>query len=124
MDFGYYETGSYGYWEVADRYGEAAADAVAEAAARGDTAAVNNALSNARRGTTNADYAGSTSTLGNLWTQLTTDPLAAPLDAANTQISRAIGNVFKNPFVLLTVLAVIFFALGGWQLLERQMARR
>ena len=56
--------------------------------------------------------------------QTTTDPLAAPLDSLNNQLGLAAWNVFKNPFVVAAIVLVLFLALGGGDLLRRQIARR
>lgn len=61
------------------------------------------------------------STASNFVSQIINDPLAAPLEAANRQLGKGVWNLFKNPFVLVTVAAVIFFALGGWGVLKRKM---
>jgi hypothetical protein len=121
-----YLEGNDGFFAVMDKYGGGAAYAVDAAAEAGDITRINEILDNYRRGTSDATYPGSkdTSTLVNFVKLVTTDPLSAPLDSLNTQISRAMGNVFKNPWVLVTVLAVLFFALGGFDFLKRQLAKR
>lgn len=101
------------FWAIEARYGMAAADSVYAAARSGNTNTVNAELSNIRRGTSNADYQGSTSTFWNFGAQLATDPLAAPLDAANTALANSVASVFRNPFVLLALVVGVFFWLGG-----------
>lgn len=61
------------------------------------------------------------STLGNFWNQITTDPLSAPLDAANEQIGKAVWNVFKNPWVLAAVALGLFLWLGGANWIRKKL---
>ena len=110
-----YQPGGDIYARLADVYGKAGADYAAARA--GDTVTLNQALSDlktaARSGTPVAEvankYTGSTSTLGLFLNQITTDPLAAPLDSLNDQVGKAVWNVVKNPFVLALVVGAVWW---------------
>lgn len=113
------------WWDLADRFGfSVALEQVAAAASARDLAALNAAISDTRRGTSSASYPppGSDSTWSNFWDQIGTDPLGAPLEAADRQIARAVANVFKNPFVLIGVAALGFYLVGGFDWLKRKVA--
>jgi hypothetical protein len=45
--------------------------------------------------------------------QLATDPLAAPLEDANTALQNTFFSFLKNPWVLVAGTALLFFLLGG-----------
>ena len=54
--------------------------------------------------------------------QIFNDPLAAPAESLNNQLQKAVGNVFKNPFVLLAFIAVgvgVFLYFGGAKLFKK-----
>ena len=118
-----YQPGGDLYAAIQEQFGTAAANAAAAAARVDDDGrTLRFTLSNIRSG----NYAvGSAtpgaSTLGNFWTQITTDPLAAPLDTANAQLGKAVWNVFKNPWVLLSVAAAVFYAVGGFTWLRKNL---
>lgn len=111
------------YEMIAGQYGTANADRLAALDAAGETRGFSQLLSDLRRGNTGTQW-GSESTLGNFADQITLDPLAAPLESANRQIANAVANVFKNPFVLLTVAALVFYLLGGFTWLKGILARK
>lgn len=115
-----WQNGGDAWYEILVRYGEDAADRVDAFARAGDSRGLQQFLSDLKRGNVTAQW-GSESTLGNFWKQLTTDPLAAPLESANAQISKAVGNVFKNPFVLVSLLVLGFGLLGGFDWLGRKL---
>ena len=126
-----YQRGGDLWQALADQYGEASADYVAQQVAA--TGSATNALADvraaARSGKSLQTVAAAVDNLdtglwSNLGTQLVNDPLAAPLDSLNNQISKAVGNVFKNPMVLLVVIVaglglVMYF--GGLQSLKRRV---
>lgn len=104
------------YNALADQYGYASADFVAGEAQSGDDARLRNALSAIR----SASHSGispavidatannrPTGTLGIFIDQITSDPLAAPLDAANRQLSNVVKNVVGNPMVLIVVIGIV-----------------
>lgn len=81
-----------------------------------------NTLNDAVQAERGRDFArpGSDSTLDNFIEQVTTDPLAAPLDSLNDQLGKAAWNVLRNPFVLVVVVAVVVFFL--WPKIRRFIA--
>lgn len=105
-----YQPGGDIYAQLEQQYGGNAAIQIASVARTGDSRAITETLARIRNGERLPD-----STVALLWTQLTTDPLGAPLDSANRQISALAGNTamafLRNPMVLL-VLAVVGF--GVW----------
>ena len=114
-----YQSGGDIYDELRFQYGQAAADAIAAAAATGDEHAINSAISAAKFG-----GAKDTSTL-DAFGNLLTDPLAVPLEGVNNQIGKAVGNVFKNGWVLLVVVVLgvaAFLYLGGGKLFRKANA--
>jgi len=106
-----YQPGGTNYKVLAARYGIPAADKLSQLAREGDPVALNLYLSDLARGATDADY-DTRGTLEIFFDQVTGDPLAAPLEAANRQIGNAVWNVFKNPFVLLAVAGLIVWQFG------------
>jgi hypothetical protein len=114
-----YSPGSRIYNELTALYGADVADAAAWAAFDDDRAALTEIIANARSGTRRTG----TSTLGNFWHQITTDPLAAPLDSANNQIGKAVLNILKNPWVLLALAAAVFYLIGGFDWVKRHVAK-
>lgn len=87
------------------QYGRNGALLVTQAALTGDRKAVSTAIGQAKYGA-----ALDESTASILWGQLTTDPLGAPLDAANKALSTLSANTllafFRNPMVLLVVVLI------------------
>lgn len=117
-----YAPGGWRYNNIANNYSVAAAnDAAAIAADGGEQWEVSEALSKYNK---NAQpVVGGTSAIGNFFTQITTDPLAAPLESANNQIGNAVMGVFRNPWVLIAVALLIFHLLGGFDYVKRRIAR-
>ena len=98
------------YAQLESQYGRNAALLASHAAKTGIRQNVTEALARIRNGERLDE-----STASILWGQLTTDPLGAPLDAANKQLSALAGNTalafLRNPMVLL-ILALV--AAGVW----------
>jgi hypothetical protein len=105
------------------QYGAETAYAAAAAALDDDGPELSRIIRDARSraGFTRGEQTA-TGTLGNLWEQLTTDPLAAPLESANNQIGKAVLNVLKNPWVLLALAGVVFYLVGGFDWIKRKVA--
>jgi hypothetical protein len=117
-----YQPGGDIYAKLQSQYGTQAANEVAAAAATNDRDKLAEALNIAAgRGPSDAPQ----STWSVFWGQITTDPLAAPLESANNALgtigASAIIGLFKNPWVLLTVAGVVFYLLGGFTWLRRQI---
>lgn len=112
-----YQPGGDIYAELFASYGQAGADQIAFAAQGGDATDVNAALVNVKFGQPLND-----STLGNFLQQISTDPLAAPIESANGVLKNTVASLFKNPLVPLALLAVAFFALGGANLIRRKLS--
>lgn len=112
-----YSPGGSAYAQLQATYGTAGADLVYQDAIDGGS--FGNAIEEVRFG----NFTGDNSTLGNFWTQITTDPLAAPLESANNQLGLAVWNVVKNPFVLLAVAVAVFYFVGGFGWLQRRVAK-
>ncbi|MDE2100738.1 MAG: hypothetical protein KGL39_26065 [Patescibacteria group bacterium] len=108
-----YQPGGDIYATLVSQYGQQAAAQIAQAASTGDRTVLGNAIENAKGVAANT---GSTSTLVNFWNQITTDPLAAPLQGANSIIGNSFLSLLKNPWVLGTLALVLFTWLGGWSL--------
>ncbi len=109
-----YQAGGDIYAQLQSTYGTTSADAIAAAAATGDETQVNAAISNAKYG---APLDSSTWDI--LENQLATNPLGAPLDSLNNQLSTLVKNIFGNPYVLLLLAAAIFFfVFDGMKLLR------
>ncbi len=99
------------YLQLADKYGVANANVIADIALGGDATAVNDAIVKASYGTPLE-----TSTARIFGTQLITDPLAAPAAAINSQLGKAFKNFFKSPWIVLTAVLVgagVFFYFAG-----------
>ncbi len=107
-----YQPGGDIYAQLEGQYGRNAALLIAQAAQTADRDALNEAIARVRHGEKLDE-----STAQIFWHQITTDPFDAPLDTLN----KGLGTVFKsaglgllkNPWVLLAIAAVIFFAIGG-----------
>ena len=112
-----YQSGGDIYSRLEQQYGTAGADKVAAADASGEPYAINQALTDLKYGAALND-----STISNFVDQVTTDPLAAPLDAANKQIGNAVTGIFKSPWVLAVLLGVVFYAVGGFDWVKRKVA--
>jgi hypothetical protein len=114
-----YQPGGSYYNSLADQFGTDAADKVAAAARTGDESRLRNALSDARlsakagKTISDADY-DTRGTASVFFDQVTTDPLAAPAEAANRQLGKALSNLtWKNPLVFIAIAAGLFFYFGG-----------
>lgn len=125
MNWESYQPGGTAYNNAWNTFGQAVADKLAAAAYDEDWALVGDIIDKARaaQGYTAAPTGGSTSTLGNLYTQLTTNPLSAPLDGANNIIQNSFLSLLKNPWVLVTIAALVFFFLfDGMTILRKKLA--
>lgn len=127
-----YQPGGDLYAQLVTQYGQTNADAIAAAAATGDETEVNTAFGNATLGPNNT---GSTSTVVNLYDQLTTNPLAAPIADANTLITNSassvnslLGNsitsILTNPAILISLALALFFFFGGASLIRGWIASK
>lgn len=99
-----YQPGGDIYASLETQYGTDKANAIAQAALTGDETKINAALTQAKYGNPL-----NTSTAGIFYDQITTDPLAAPLASLNTALGNTIFSFLKNPWVLVTIAAVVFF---------------
>lgn len=116
-NFSRYQSGGDFYRTLASQYGTPSADYVASEAAAGDDVRLQNALSAIRSAAiagngnpaaiNNKLDSADDSVLGNFWEQITTDPLAAPLDSLNDQLGKVVKNVVGNPMVLILTVAVV-----------------
>lgn len=107
-----YAPGGASYNGIRNAYGQAAADeAYRLSLTVADRSQITEAMNKYRAQYSNPNE-GTESFWGNLWTQLTTDPLAAPLESANNQLGKAVWNVVKNPWVLLVVALLVWWKLG------------
>jgi len=108
-----YQPGGDIYAKLEVTYTRKGALVVAQAAQSGDQFAVTDALERVKYGERLSE-----STARLFWGQITTDPFEAPLASANKAIgtigSSAIIGLFKNPWVLVAVAALVFYALGGF----------
>lgn len=113
-----YQRGGSIYTQIATQFGVAGADTIAAAALSGDETQINAAYSQVKNGSPL-----DTNTWGIFGSQLVNDPLAAPLSSLNNQLSKAVGNIFKNPFVLLLLFGVLFFSFGGGNLIRAALKK-
>lgn len=117
-----YAPGGVYYNNIKAAYGAAAADAAYRASlTASQRSEITDAVNKYRAQVTNPNE-GTTSFWGNLWRQVTTNPLQAPIESANNQIGNVVVNVLKNPWVLATIALLIFHALGGFDWLKRKLA--
>lgn len=103
-----YQAGGDIYASLKSQYGASNADNIAAAATSGDETQVNAAIVAAKYG--GQLDASTWSIFGN---QLATDPLGAPIESLNGQISKVLGDLFKNPLVLGAIALGLFFFFGG-----------
>lgn len=116
-----YQPGGDIYAEVESKWGTSAANQVAAAALVSDGGyTLRNLLADLNAGHSTA-APGSDSTLGNFFTQITTDPLAAPLASVNTALGNTFFSFLKSPWVIFALGVVIFAWAGGFQWLGRQL---
>ena len=115
-----YQPGGDIYATLEERYDRPGALLIAQAAQTGDRDAVNDAIGRVKHGEKLDD-----STARIFWHQVTTDPFEAPLSDLNkglgTVFGSAIANTFKNPWVLLSIAAFVFFQLGGGRWLANKL---
>ncbi len=111
-----YQPGGDIYTKLLAQYGQANADSIAAAARTGDETQVNSALVSAKNGAPL-----NTSTWGIFGNQIITDPLAAPLEGANTLLGNTFMSFLKSPWVLVTLAVVAFFMFDGAALIRRKM---
>jgi hypothetical protein len=115
-----YQPGGDIYAQLEGQYGRNGALLISQAAATGDQDAVNDAFVRAKYGEKLDD-----STASIFWHQITTDPFDAPLDSLNkglgTAYKSAILGLLKNPWVLVTLAGLVFYALGGFRWLGAKL---
>ncbi len=116
-----YQPGGDVYAQLESQYGRNGALLIAQAATTGDRDAVNDALERVRGHGEKLDD----STARIFWSQITTDPFDAPLQSLNkglgTIYSSALLGLLKNPWVLLSLAAVVFYFLGGFRWLGAKL---
>lgn len=118
-----YQPGGDIYQTLLLQYGQTSADAIAAAAETGDNnGEVAAAIAQAKYGAPADD-----STADAFITQITTDPLGAPLDDLESGLQTIVGNsaidFLKSPIVLIGIGAVVFFSLGGGQWLGKKILK-
>lgn len=92
------------YAQLAAQYGPDAAQRVYSAAQTGDRSRVSEQLAAERGKPGNLDE----STWSNFVGQITTDPLAAPLESVNNQLQNALASFWRQPYVVgLVILAAV-----------------
>jgi hypothetical protein len=114
-----YQRGGDIYQTLLTQYGQANADAIANAALSGDETQVNAAIVQAQYG-----QPLNTSTGSILYQQLTTDPLGAPLQSLNTGLTNTMISLLKSPAVLVTLGVAAFLFLGGADWIRRNLASK
>lgn len=115
-----YQPGGDLYGTVNRTYGPDAADRMATAAASGSRAQLNSRMAELRGAPVQT---GSTSTIGNFFTQIRTDPLRAPIAAALGQGSSGPGlgaNTTGNLIKTVTFVALVGLALYGYNSVKRK----
>lgn len=109
-----YQPGGDIYASLVSQYGTTGANIIATAARTGNRGNVTEAISQVKDGPFLP-----TSTAEIFATQITTDPFAAPFKSLNSGLSTifgsAIANVFANPWVLLLLVGLVFYFLGGFK---------
>ena len=116
-----YQPGGDIYASLLASYGVTVANNVAAAARTGDATRVNAVMPGISSGIVATPLNDSTASI--FWDQITTDPLAAPLESANNQIGKAVLNFLKNPWVLAAGVAILFFAFGGAGWIRKKLAK-
>ncbi len=115
-----YQPGGDLYAQLEAQYGRTGALLIAQAARTGDRDALNEAFGRVRHGERLEE-----STAKLFWQQITTDPFDAPLESLNkglgTAATSALLGVLKNPWVLLAVAGLVFYALGGFRWLGAKL---
>lgn len=108
-----YQPGGDIYNTLAAQYGTTAAQQVYQAALTNDRVTITETLSQIRNGPPLND-----SIAANFLDQVTTDPLAAPLASLNKVVGNSVFSFLKNPWVLLAGGTILFFWLGGANLIR------
>jgi len=119
-----YQSGGDIYASILAQHGQTAAVACAAAALTGDETQINAALALYETAAGNATVAvpmATDTTASDFLNQIETDPLAAPLEDANKVLNNSFLSFLKNPTVLLVIGVIIFFVLGGGDLIRRKM---
>ena len=112
------------YATLVKQYGQASADSIAAAAATGDNnGEVNTAIANARTAAGLTKGQQDDSTLDAFGNQLATDPFGAPLGFLENIVGNTFLSFLKNPWVTALAVGILFFALGGWAVLKKQLAK-
>lgn len=111
-----YQQGGDIYKSLVKQYGQATADAAAQAALSGDETQINAVLASSQYGAPL-----NTSTWSIFGNQLETDPFAAPLDSANTLVGNSVMSFLKNPWVVFAVVVIVFGAMGGFGWIGRKV---
>ena len=113
-----YQPGGDIYAKLEARYGRNGALLVAQAARTApDLSYITAAIARVEFGERLDD-----STASIFWKQITTDPLAAPLEGANKLLGKTFLSFFKSPWVVLTIGIALFVMLGGLDLVKRKVA--
>lgn len=111
-----YQPGGDIFNKLATAYGFDDANAIAAAARTGSETNVTAAIASAKYGKSLND-----STASIFLDQITTNPLAAPLESANRITGNSIIAFLKSPWVIFGVVVVVFSVMGGWQWLGRKV---
>lgn len=101
-----YQPGGDIYQTLAGQYGEFAANKVATAARTGDKPAITDALATIRNG-----GALETSTTAIFIDQLITDPLAAPLDALDSGVSKLFESSGVKSLLTIAIVGILAFVI-------------
>lgn len=113
-----YQPGGDIYQTIVQQYGTAGAQKVYQAALTGDRTAISEAIGELRDGPPLED-----STAALFLDQIATNPLAAPLGAANTVIGNSVLSFLKNPMVLLAAGVVLFLFFGGAEVIRKMVKK-
>ena len=114
-----YQPGGDIYNTILTQYGVDSAHAIANAALTGDRGQVSDALATAR----NDGPALDDSTANIFLDQIETNPLGAPIEAANAGLKNTLISLIKNPLVIGAIAVGAFFALGGADVLRRYIKK-
>lgn len=116
-----YQPGGDIYATLEQQYSRNGALLISQAALTGDRDNLNDAIERVRGHGEKLDD----STARIFWSQITTDPFDAPLQSLNkglgTVYSSALLGLLKNPWVLLTLAGLVFYALGGFRWLGAKL---
>ena len=107
------------YASLEAQFGTDKANTIADAALSGDETKINAAIVQAKYGN-----ALNTSTGSLFYNQITTNPLAAPLESANKLLGNTFLSFLKNPWVLGTAaLLVFFFVFDGVNIIKGKLKK-